>query len=267
MAPTPFTAPMECLPVTKLPDGPQWVYELKLDGYRAQAIRERSGVRLLSRNGKDLTKRFPGVVTALGEAIASGTVVDGELVALGDNGKPSFNALQNADTRTPVVFYAFDILRHDGEDVKAEPLRDRLHILDSAFIPSDYAQLCAHFPGPAAAFAEVVRRMGGEGVIAKRLDRRYEPGKRSGAWVKMRLNLGQEFVIGGYTPGIHKHCKRVAYAYFPQGYPHKYPMPKMAIHLSLIFPLSTFSENTDVRGVSNSARAHSPAAWFSKYPA
>ena len=194
---------MECLPVTKLPDGPQWVYELKLDGYRAQAISERSGVRLLSRNGKDLTKRFPGVVTALGEAIAPGTVVDGELVALGDNGQPSFNALQNADVRTPVVFYAFDILRHDGEDVKAEPLSDRLHILDSAFVPSDYAQLCAHFPGPAAAFAEVVRHMGGEGVIAKRLDRRYEPGKRSGAWVKMRLNVGQEFVIGGYTPGIH----------------------------------------------------------------
>jgi bifunctional non-homologous end joining protein LigD len=192
---------MECLPVAKLPDGDEWVYELKLDGYRAQAICEESGVRLFSRNGKDLTKRFPLVVTSLAEALHAGTAVDGELVAIGEDGQPSFNLLQNSRLDSPVVFYAFDVLTHGGEDVKALPLNDRLSILDSAFIPSDHAILSENFPGPAAQFVAAVRKLGGEGVIAKRLDRSYEPGRRSGAWVKMRLNLGQEFVIGGFTPG------------------------------------------------------------------
>ena len=158
-------------------------------------------MRLFSRNGKDLSKRFPFVVTALAEALHPGTAVDGELVAIGEDGQPSFNLLQNSRLDSPVVFYAFDVLTHGGEDVKALPLNDRLSILDSAFIPSDHAILSENFPGPAAQFVAAVRKLGGEGVVAKRLDRSYEPGRRSGAWVKMRLNLGQEFVIGGFTPG------------------------------------------------------------------
>jgi bifunctional non-homologous end joining protein LigD len=85
--------------------------------------------------------------------------------------------------------------------VKALPLRHRLSILDSAFVPSEQALLCENFPGPAERFVAAVWKLGGEGVVGKRLDFRYEPGKRSGAWVKVRLNLGQEFVIGGFTPG------------------------------------------------------------------
>jgi bifunctional non-homologous end joining protein LigD len=201
MAHLTFTKPMECLPVKRLPGGPEWVYELKLDGYRTQAICEVEGVRLLSRNGKDLTKRFPGVAAALADALHIGTVVDGELVALDSNGSPSFNALQNARADSPIVFYAFDILTNRGEDVKALPLSDRLSILGSAFVPSEQTLLCENFPGPVARFVDSVRKVGGEGVVGKRLDRRYESGKRSGAWVKMRLNQGQEFVIGGFTPG------------------------------------------------------------------
>jgi bifunctional non-homologous end joining protein LigD len=128
-------------------------------------------------------------------------VVDGELVALDSNGNPNFNALQNAGANSSIVFYAFDVLAQRGEDVKALPLRHRLSILDSAFVPSEQALLCENFPGPAARFVAAVRKLGGEGVVGKRLDSRYEPGKRSGAWVKMRLNLGQEFVIGGFTAG------------------------------------------------------------------
>jgi bifunctional non-homologous end joining protein LigD len=158
-------------------------------------------VRLFSRNGKDLTKRFPLVVAALGEALHPGTAVDGELVAIGEDGQPSFNLLQNSRSDSPVVFYAFDVLTHGSEDVKALPLNDRLSILDSAFIPSDHAIRSENLPGPAAQFVAAARKLGGEGVVAKRLDRSYEPGRRSGAWVKMRLNLGQEFVIGGFTPG------------------------------------------------------------------
>jgi bifunctional non-homologous end joining protein LigD len=97
--------------------------------------------------------------------------------------------------------YALDILAHAGEDVKALPLSDRLSILGSAFIASEQALLCDNFPGPAARFVTAARKLGGEGVVGKRLDCTYEPGKRSGTWVKMRLNLRQEFVIGGFTPG------------------------------------------------------------------
>jgi DNA ligase D-like protein (predicted ligase) len=199
----PFTEPMECLPVQKLAEGDGWIYELKLDGYRAQGIYDSGEVRLLSKNGKDLSKKFPLVTSALHDALYEGTVIDGELVATDVEGRPSFNALQNATPHTPVAFYAFDILTHRGQDLKNLPLRDRLSILDSSVVPSSHALLCDHFPGPADNFVAAVKRLGGEGVVAKRLDSRYEPGKRSGAWQKMRLNLGQEFVIGGFTPGGH----------------------------------------------------------------
>ena len=198
----PFTPPMECLLVKKLPDGPEWVYELKLDGYRAQAIREADGVRLLSRNGKDLSKRFPRVVSDLTHALMPNTVVDGELVAMDADGRPSFQALQNAQSDTEVVFYAFDILIDNAKDVRTLPLRDRLSHLDTAFSSGGVALLCESFPGPASRFIAAVRQSGGEGVVAKHLERPYEAeGMRSGAWRKLRLNVGQEFVIGGYTPG------------------------------------------------------------------
>jgi DNA ligase D-like protein (predicted ligase) len=197
----PFTSPMECLPAGRLPEGPGWVYELKLDGYRAQAIRDSVGVRLLSRNGKDFSKKFPGVFAALKDAMPNQTVVDGELVAFDADGKPSFNELQNAHSSTNIVLFIFDVLTVRGRDVKALPLRDRVPILQSALVTSNRVQRSEQFAGGVQSFLSAVRSIGGEGVVAKRLDGRYEPGKRSGAWQKMRINLGQEFVIGGFTPG------------------------------------------------------------------
>jgi DNA ligase D-like protein (predicted ligase) len=192
---------MECLPVGRIPEGDTWVYELKLDGYRAQAIRDSAGVRLLSRTGKDLTKKYPAVSRGLLDAINAGSALDGELVAFDDEGRLSFNALQNAASGTHLVFFAFDVLVSEGKDVKALPLRERKHLLNSILNPSDHVQLAAHFGGPLSRFLEGVKQIGGEGVVAKRLDSRYEPGRRSGSWSKMRINIGQEFVIGGFTPG------------------------------------------------------------------
>src|SRR5947199_10865078 len=103
----PFTSPMECLPVAKIPEGDTWIYELKLDGYRAQAIRDSRGVRVLSRNGKGSDKEVSAAVRDLNDAIAADTALDGELVAFDDAGHPSFNALQNATRETNVVFFAF----------------------------------------------------------------------------------------------------------------------------------------------------------------
>jgi DNA ligase D-like protein (predicted ligase) len=199
----PFTPPMECLSVDHLPDGPGRVYELKLDGYRGQAIRDVRGLHLLSRNGKDFSKKFPAVFIALNEALTVGTALDGELVAFDEAGQPSFNAIQNASAETNVVYFVFDVLFHQWRDVKHLPLSERLVLLQSAFVPSATVQRSEHFPGPVNQFVAAVRKMGGEGVIAKRLSSRYEPEKRSGAWSKMRLNVGQEFVIGGFTPGSH----------------------------------------------------------------
>jgi DNA ligase D-like protein (predicted ligase) len=197
----PFTLPMECLPVAKLPEGEGWVYELKLDGYRAQAIRDSAGVRLLSRRGKDLTRKYPLVSHDLPDAINVGTALDGELVAFDDEGQLSFNALQNAGSGTHVVFFAFDVLVSEGKDVKAIPLRERKNLLESILKPCDHVQHSAHFRGRLSRFIEGVKQIGGEGVVAKRLESHYEPGRRSGSWSKMRINIGQEFVIGGFMPG------------------------------------------------------------------
>lgn len=191
---------MECLPVARIPEGEEWIYELKLDGYRAQAIRDRRGVRILSRNGKDLTKKYPVLVKRLDDAIAADTALDGELVAFDDAGLPSFNALQNATRETMVVFFAFDVLVSEGKDVKMLPLRERKDILRRIFQTNGHVQLSEHFGGPLAKFIEGVKKISGEGIVAKRLDAPYQPGRRSGSWSKKRINIGQEFVIGGFTP-------------------------------------------------------------------
>jgi DNA ligase D-like protein (predicted ligase) len=199
----PFTRPMECLPVNRLPEGSEWVYELKLDGYRAQAIRDKNGVHLLSRNGKSFSRKFPLVFAALEDALPIGTALDGELVGFDEMGQPSFNALQNAGPDANVVFFAFDVLESEGKDVKKLPLRARKTILKLVLAASDRIQCSDHFAGPLAKFTEAVKEIGGEGIVAKRLDAPYEPDRRSGSWSKMRLNIGQEFVIGGFTTGSH----------------------------------------------------------------
>ena len=122
-------------------------------------------------------------------------------MAFDDEGKLSFNALQNAASGTHVVFFAFDILVSAGKDVMSRPLRDRKALLKSTMKGTGHVQLSEHFHGSLAKFLEGVKLIGGEGVVAKRLDRPYEPGRRSGSWSKMRINIGQEFVIGGFTPG------------------------------------------------------------------
>jgi bifunctional non-homologous end joining protein LigD len=192
---------MECLSTERLPEGPGWVYELKLDGFRAQAIRDSGGVRLYSKNGKDFTGKFPQVVAALREALLADTALDGELVAFDKAGKPSFSAMQNANRDTNVVFFVFDVLTTQGRDLKRLPLRERLSFLQSAFTSSGLVQHSEHFIGPLDRFKSAVRSIGGEGIVAKRLSSPYETGRRSGAWVKMRFNVGQEFVIGGFTLG------------------------------------------------------------------
>jgi DNA ligase D-like protein (predicted ligase) len=199
-----FVEPMECLLVSRLPEGPEWTYEIKLDGYRAQALCAGKATQLLSRNGKDLAGRFPSIARELAAALPGNSVVDGELVALDPSGKPSFSLIQNSATSgAEVVFFAFDLLRLAGKDLTKTPLSERRRLLRLALKQTAAVQFSYDFALPAQKMLELVRAHGLEGVVAKRLSSTYERGRRTGAWVKMRVELAQELVIGGYTPGTH----------------------------------------------------------------
>ncbi len=199
-----FVEPMECLLVSTLPEGPEWVYEIKLDGYRAQALCHGRTAQLLSRNGNDLGHRFPDLVSDLASCVPAGSILDGELVALDAFGKPSFSLLQNFTTSgAAVVFFAFDLLQLEGRDLGCLPLADRRELLQKHLGTTDTVQLSESFQIPARQMLELVRTHELEGVVAKRLTSTYERGKRTGAWAKLRVELSQELIIGGYTPGTH----------------------------------------------------------------
>ena len=186
-----------------LPAGEQWLYELKLDGYRAIAFKRNGEVSLRSRNDNDFNGRYPAVVKALGH-LPDNTVVDGEIVAFDEEGRPSFSALQNyGSAAAPVVYYAFDVLVLSGRDVRREPLRKRRELLETRVLPKlrEPVRYSAPLEAELPVLIESVKAHGFEGLVAKRRNSPYEPGLRSGAWMKMRVNRGQEFVIGGYTRG------------------------------------------------------------------
>jgi bifunctional non-homologous end joining protein LigD len=193
---------MLLLPAPTLPEGANWAYELKLDGYRALAIKTDGKVHLRSRNNKDFNARYPAVAKALAP-LPDETVIDGEVVALDESGRPSFNLLQNhGSVNVPIIYYVFDVLVLGGRNVMAEPLAARRNLLRTHIFPKlgEPIRHCPELNVSLAAVIESVRAAGLEGMVAKRLDSAYEPGSRSGAWRKMRINQGQEFVIGGYTP-------------------------------------------------------------------
>jgi DNA ligase D-like protein (predicted ligase) len=199
-----FIEPMECLAVPKLHDGPQWVYEIKLDGYRALGIKSDRGVRLLSRRNKSFNRQYPLIVEALSE-LPEEAVVDGEVVALDHAGFPSFNLLQNYRSEASRIhFFVFDLLVYKGRDLTRLPLIERRDILRSVLkFSSDRIRVTDYLEASAADMLHAVRAQGLEGIIGKRKDSIYEAGKRSGSWIKYRVNRGQELVIGGYTRGSH----------------------------------------------------------------
>jgi DNA ligase D-like protein (predicted ligase) len=191
---------------------------VKLDGYRALAIKSNGKVLLRSRNNKDFNAKYPGIVRAL-SSVPDETVIDGEIVALDGTGRPSFNALQNlGSSKATLVYYAFDVLVLAGKNVMTERLSTRRQILQSQVLPKlnepvrESPQLNASLPD----LVKAVRAHGFEGIVAKRLDSRYEPGQRSGTWRKMRVSQGQEFVIGGYTPGP-RNFDALVFGYYEDG--------------------------------------------------
>jgi ATP dependent DNA ligase domain len=209
-----FIEPMLLLRTEKLPEGADWLVELKLDGYTALAIKNGGKIHLRSRNDNDFNSRYPGIVKALAP-MPDHTVIDGEVVALDPDGKPSFNLLQNyGSAGAPLHFFIFDVLILKGKDVMGEPLVKRRELIEAHVLPelADPIRYSPVLDGSLKALIHSVKAQGLEGLIAKRRDSRYEPGLRSGAWKKMRVNAGQELVIAGYTPSgqeLRRACHRL----------------------------------------------------------
>jgi DNA ligase D-like protein (predicted ligase) len=210
-----FVEPMLLLPASELPEAPEWTYQLKLDGYRALAIKTDGRVRLRSRNNKDFNGKYPGVADAL-RALPDETVIDGEIVALDESGRPSFNALQNyGSSGIAIFYYVFDLLVLKGQNLMSEQLSKRRDLLRRYIVRKvkDPIRECPELNASLSDVIRAVRAQGLEGVVAKNLNSLYEPGRRSGAWRKMRINKGQEFVIGGYTTGP-KNFDAVIFGYY-----------------------------------------------------
>ena len=198
-----FIQPMLAKSVTELPkDRHTWVYEVKVDGYRCLVGKDHSAVKLWSRRGNLFNQDFPGLARACA-ALPADTLVDGEVIALDQQGRISFNLLQHRRSQASAIrFYAFDLLVYKGHSTINLEISERHDLLAQALANVDGdVQLMQRFETSPAELIRAAKRLGFEGIIAKRRDSLYEPGKRSGAWVKYKINQGQELVIGGYTPG------------------------------------------------------------------
>jgi DNA ligase D-like protein (predicted ligase) len=178
------------------------VYEIKLDGYRAVAVKS-DRVNLYSRRKKSFNSQYPYLVEALRD-LPDDTVVDGEVVALDDAGRPTFHLLQEFRSQASRIrYFIFDLLVFKGRDLTGLPLTERRKFLSEIKFRSPRIDISQQFNVSARAMLAGVRKQNLEGVVAKRKDSHYESGKRTGTWAKYRVNRGQEFVIGGYIPGPH----------------------------------------------------------------
>jgi DNA ligase D-like protein (predicted ligase) len=195
-----FIDTMDCLPVSRLPEGPEWTYEIKLDGYRLEVVQSAGRTTLYSRRRNVLNQKFHYIASALKD-LPDETVIDGELVALSPDGRPDFNLLQNfRSAESRIVYYAFDILIHKQRDLTDLPLSERRTILKNLIEPGEHVALSEVSDRSASEMLKFIKSYGLEGAVAKRSDSVYQPGQRTGLWSKYRINLGQEFVVGGYIP-------------------------------------------------------------------
>jgi bifunctional non-homologous end joining protein LigD len=197
-----FVEPMMALRVPELPVG-DWLYEMKFDGYRALAFKSGKDVHLLSRNRTIFDSDYPVLIDALKSLIGKSFIIDGEVAALDQHGRSSFQLLQSYGTRKgiPLVYYAFDLLSLEGTDLRSRPLIERRAQLTKLLKNApETVRFSEELQGSREELLRVAQQFQLEGLIAKRPQSTYEAGRRSGAWVKVKLTQQQEFVIGGYTP-------------------------------------------------------------------
>ena len=218
-----FIEPMKARLVDEPPKHGDWLYELKFDGIRAMAIKNHRKVSLISRNGNKLDARFPEIVEAVKNLPVREYVIDGEVVALDEDGRSSFQLLQGLEMegrKARLRFYVFDLLQLDGKSLLGLPLEQRKQVL---------AKICENVGDPIRYSGEIsgdvksllaeVKRRGLEGLIGKQRNSVYEPGRRSGTWIKLKCVNEQEFVIGGYTPpaGSRKYFGAILVGYYEIG--------------------------------------------------
>jgi len=200
-------------------DDPERLFEIKWDGVRAIATVRRpgtgndAGTRLVSRQGNDITPAYPELAPLWERVLARNAVLDGEIVALDDQGRPSFQRLQRrmhlrdtvgvarAAERSPVRYMVFDLLAAEGQPLIDRPLRDRLALLDEVLVAGGPFVRSTTVTGDGKALFEAARQQGLEGLIAKRSASLYRPGKRSRDWLKFKVRRSAEVVIGGWLPG------------------------------------------------------------------
>ncbi len=214
-APMPrFVEPMLATPVTAVPSGDEWLVEVKWDGYRTQVLVRDGRAELRSRNGADAGGWFPRLRGPADWIDAAEAIVDGEVVALDDAGRPDFGRLQErlGDASGGVVLVAFDLLHLDGYSLLDVPLEARKALLAHRLRPDPRVQLSAHVEGGGPAFFDAAVRHGLEGVVAKRRRSAYQPGRRSADWAKRKGRPGQELVVGGWTPVSGSHSELGALA-------------------------------------------------------
>ncbi len=201
-APLRFVEPMKASTLAPpSPDDDRWLYEVKFDGFRVLAVKNGATVELWSRNRKPLQARFPEVAAAVRRLPIRSCVLDGEVCALTPQGLSSFQLLQNQEEGAPpIVYYAFDLLWEGARDLRALPLMERKTRLDALLLrATDPIRPSTFFTEDPARVLSRLRKLGGEGAVAKRRDSPYEAGRRSPAWIKIKFVKAQEFVIGGYS--------------------------------------------------------------------
>jgi bifunctional non-homologous end joining protein LigD len=214
-----FIEPMKARLVENPPATGDWIYELKFDGIRLIVVKTGEKVSLLSRNENELGGRFPEIVEAVKNLPASECVIDGEVVAVDEEGRSSFQLLQAREMegrKSPVYLYAFDLLQLDGKSLISFPLEARKSVLNQLCAGAgDPIRYSSNIGGDAKALLDEVKRRGLEGIIGKQRNSTYEPGRRSGTWIKLKCVNEQEFVIGGYTPpeGSRKHFGAILVGY------------------------------------------------------
>lgn len=218
-----FVEPMKAQLVSQLPKGTEWLFEVKFDGVRALAIKEGLRLSLISRSGKDLGPKYSPILDAISSVPANEAVLDGEVVAVDDSGRSAFQLLRSFQTtgsNQPLFYYVFDILQLDGRSLLALPLWQR-KALAKKLTQDVHPQLrfSDSIQADSSRLVKAMQARGLEGLVGKKRDSAYQPGQRSGAWIKFKWTNEQEFVIGGYTrpKGARSHFGAILVGYYEDG--------------------------------------------------
>jgi bifunctional non-homologous end joining protein LigD len=224
----PFISPMLAQLAAEPPSGDEWIFEPKLDGFRTLAYIDKGKITLRSRNDTDMSRYFPAVISDLSRFNKSMVVLDGEIVAIDEQGKICFQCLQqlvglphqHTGRQFTTVYYVFDVLYLDGSSLMATPWEKRNKILTGIIKPGAHLKIVSHFEGDGAHIFKASVDAGFEGIVAKKKHGLYLPGKRSSEWIKVKHTLSDEFVVGGFAQGAGKRAENFAsllLGYYDQG--------------------------------------------------